>query len=182
MNVVEYLLEKSKTIDKTAIYQGKTETSYPELCKRVRAVSAYLHSARTSDNVLLISDNSAFCVESYLGTMGAGKVSVPIHPKTSDENIKFIIESCKIKTAFIQKRYVERFADFIPGQLENIVVDEPVESCTAQSSLPSSTRPFADVPDMLNQLKRFCVQRLFLEVSVLIILNRQSKAIFQMEK
>jgi long-chain acyl-CoA synthetase len=79
------------------------EHSYGELRQAATAVADFLiqSGAGKGERILLLSDNSFFWVASYLGTLRAGCVSVPLSPGVSSEDLNLIIGSCAIRMGFI---------------------------------------------------------------------------------
>jgi acyl-CoA synthetase (AMP-forming)/AMP-acid ligase II len=124
LNITTYLLEGSKAINKPALYFGDTTISFPELYRNSQTVAKSLADLghRLGDKILLISNNSFFWVATYFGTMGAGMVSVPLHHTVSRDTLDFVIDTCNIRTCFVQKRYLKHIRDY---DLKTVITDEP---------------------------------------------------------
>jgi acyl-CoA synthetase (AMP-forming)/AMP-acid ligase II len=145
MNIVDYFFEKPRNQQKPAIFMEKLTVNYAELYDRVKAVSGCLKNS--AKNVLIVGDNSPFTIEAYLGIMGAGCVAVPLHPRTSEADFKYVIKTANIQTAFIQKKYLKKFPTDQYPSLKNIILDEAEESYDSIGSLPSDSSPFAEVDE-----------------------------------
>jgi len=145
LNIVDYFFEKPRDMQKPVIFYEGELVSYENLLDRVKAVSGFLRRFNQRKNVLIVGDNSPFTVESYLGVIGAGCVAVPIHPRTSNSDFKYIIESADIDTAFIQKKYLKKFPSDQFLTLKNIILDEAEESYDSINTLKSDVSSFANV-------------------------------------
>jgi acyl-CoA synthetase (AMP-forming)/AMP-acid ligase II len=145
MNIVDDLFKKSKSMKKVALLQGKDTITYPDLYRDVQRVSSKLRALghKPGDMILLVAENSFFWTASYFGTMGAGMVSVPLHHTVSESHLDFVVDSCKIKTCFVQKRYIKNIAKY---NFPNIITDEAgVPGTTFFGDLPKSDFRFVDV-------------------------------------
>lgn len=102
MNVVDYLMDNEAAAGQIALLTAAGEHSYGELRQATAAVANFLarSGAQKGERILLLSDNSFFWVASYLGTIRAGCVSVPLPPSVSSDELRFIIESCGIRLGF----------------------------------------------------------------------------------
>ncbi|MFW9767189.1 MAG: class I adenylate-forming enzyme family protein [Candidatus Thorarchaeota archaeon] len=151
MNIVNDLFEKSKDMQKIALFADDQTITYPELYANIQSVSAKLIDLghKPNDKILLISDNSFFWVSTYFGTMGAELVSVPLHHSVSEEHLDFVVETCEIKTAFVQKRYLKKVRKY---NFDNIITDEEdIEDSTFFGSIPRKEFEFRD-PDAKSTL------------------------------
>ena len=142
MNVIDYLFETSKHSQDIAVYADEENIHYSVLYDRILAVSSYLRKNTQSKNILLVCDNSPFCIEAYFGIMAAGCVAVPLHPRTGKDDFRYVITTADIDTAFIQKKYLKKFPSELYPSLKNIIVDEKEDGFSTVASLPSdSTSP-----------------------------------------
>jgi acyl-CoA synthetase (AMP-forming)/AMP-acid ligase II len=124
MNIVEDLFQNSKNAEKVALLQGEKTITYPKLYRDIQRVSGALYDLGHSagEMILLIANNSFFWVSAYFGTIGAAMVSVPLHHSVSEEHLDYVVESCSIKTCFVEKRYINKIQKY---GFENVITDEP---------------------------------------------------------
>ena len=127
MNVVDYLMDNHAEASDIALLTAKGEHSYGELRQTVDAVADYLSrlGAQKGERILLLSDNSLFWVASYLGTLRAGCVSVPLAPSIGSEDLKFIIGSCAIRIGFIHGEVHREHLRVVPPDFK-IVLERAV--------------------------------------------------------
>ncbi len=148
MNIVHDLFEKSKLLDKNALSQAEQSITYPDLYREIQKVSHRLYELghKVDDKILLIADNSFFWVSAYFGSMGAGMTSVPLHHTVSEEHLDFVVDTCVIKTCFIEKRYLKKIEKY---QFENVIVDEEgIPETEFFGAIPPHDFDFTDVdPD-----------------------------------
>jgi long-chain acyl-CoA synthetase len=145
MNIVNDLFQISKDLNKVALFAGDQTITYPELYADIQMVSSSLVELghKANDKILLIADNSFFWVSAYFGTMGAGLVTVPLHHTVSEDHLDFVVETCDIKTCFVQKRYIKKILKY---NFENIVTDEDnIEGTTYFGDLTYREFKFKDV-------------------------------------
>lgn len=114
-NVATYLLD-GKEAARTALLLLDRSYTYGELQSSTAAVAHYLISegGRKGDRVVLASENSFFWVSSYLGTLLAGMVSVPVAPNIVPDDLEHIARLTEPRFAFLQSKVAlansERFA------------------------------------------------------------------------
>src|SRR5258708_3021370 len=102
-NVTDFLLE-GKSSDQVALLLLEGERTYGELQSAADDVAKYLVDAdgRKGDRVILISENSFFWIASYLGTLRAGMVCVPLPVSTFSKDIEYILRMTEARFAFLQ--------------------------------------------------------------------------------
>ena len=145
MNIATYLFEKSNAIEKPALYFSNTTITYPELYRNSQVVAKSLADLghKPGDKILLISNNSFFWVAAYFGTMGAGLVSVPLHHTVGKESLDFVVDTCDIRTCFVQKRYVKHIRDY---DFKTVITDEPgIEGTQFFGDLDQDTVEFSKI-------------------------------------
>lgn len=148
MNLVDYLFEKSKELDKPALSQANQSITYPNLYEEIQKVSYRLFELghQPNDKILLIADNSFFWVAAYFGTIGAGMTSVPLHHTVSEDHLDFVVDTCDITTCFIEKRYLKKIEKYSFKSI--IVEDEGVPETEFFGAIPPHHFDFVDVnPD-----------------------------------
>lgn len=102
MNVYDYLLGQSGFLYRPFLLGNKEELSYQELYGRSMKLARYLvETYGQNNNILLISPNSSYFIIAYMAIMKSGNVCVPLNPSIEPENLAFVVDWCKAKTAFI---------------------------------------------------------------------------------
>ncbi len=102
MNVYDYLLGQSGFLYKPFLLGNKEELSYQELYKQSMKLARYLVDAYGQDNnILLISPNNTYFIIAYMAIMKSGNVCVPLNPSIEPDNLSFVVDICKARTAFI---------------------------------------------------------------------------------
>ena len=101
MNVVEYLVA-GKASERIALNFPQYQCSYGTLIAQANHVAAYLRrlGAKKGDRVFLIADNSQFWVASYLGTMQAGLVCVPVAANSQPGDLEYIMKTTEAQIVF----------------------------------------------------------------------------------
>lgn len=139
MNLAEYLLANADAAA-TALIEPQASTSYGRLRDEAGRIASGLLAAggRTGDRVLLISENSAFWAEAYLGILAAGLCAVPLPPKSEAEAVRQIAASASPRFVLLQARLWPRFASALPDV--PLFTDTPLRSeigrTTAVAALP----------------------------------------------
>jgi acyl-CoA synthetase (AMP-forming)/AMP-acid ligase II len=114
--VFDFLLEGRDPLS-TALSFERGDCSYRSLSTATNRASAYLLSLGCvkGDRILLIGDNSLFWVASYLGTLRAGLVSVPLSPTTSPADLSHIVNATGARVAFLGSRAAAGHAEVLAG-------------------------------------------------------------------
>jgi len=107
INFTDWLLKGKADNDNDAVLWGGKRLTYAELCTSVNKLKDYLLSLglNKGNSVLLIADNSFFFIISYLATMTAGCISVPIERQTAPNRIAYIKEKTMSRAIFIQDKF-----------------------------------------------------------------------------
>ncbi|KPL14456.1 MAG: AMP-dependent synthetase [Bacteroides sp. SM23_62] len=105
MNVFDYFLTDSKSLDKDLIL-GRAETaSYQEIFGKSLALAAKIRKEiGENKNVLVLFPNSSWFIITYLAIFKSGNVCVPLNTDIEQKNLDYIIDQCKPAVAFISKR------------------------------------------------------------------------------
>ncbi|MFH0756044.1 MAG: AMP-binding protein [Bacteroidota bacterium] len=120
MNVFDYLLGTSGSLQKEFLLGNKEQISYADLYKQSMDLAEYLADTYGQDNkILLISPNSLFFLVAYLAIMKSGNVCVPLNPSIEESNLAFIINVCEASIAFIAPSLEKRGWD----QLGTVIYD-----------------------------------------------------------
>jgi len=102
MNVYDYLLGESGFLYKNFLLGNKEEMTYSELyCDSLRLARFIRETYGEENNILLVAPNSRFFLVTYLAIMKSGNVCVPLNPSIEENNLRFIVDLCKSKIAFV---------------------------------------------------------------------------------
>lgn len=148
-NVAQYLLS-DKDPDRTALSFLQSTVSYGDLAAQAGQIAAYLLrcDARPGDRVLLVSDNSLFWAASYLGTLQAGLITVPIPVQSSASYFASILKMSGAGIVCAQASVAATHAGVLSGtHLLTERVIPPIPHVLSQldfSSLPSAQPPVSD--------------------------------------
>ena len=102
MNVYDYLLEVSGFLNKKVLLGNKEEMTYAELNRDSLRLARFIRENYGQyNNIVLVSPNSKFFLVSYLAIIKSGNVCVPLNPSIEESNLKYIVDLCDSKIAFI---------------------------------------------------------------------------------
>jgi long-chain acyl-CoA synthetase len=102
MNVYDYLLEESGFLYKNFLLGNKETMTYAELyCESLKLARFLREKYGQDNNILLVAPNSVFFLVVYLAIMKSGNVCVPLNPSIEENNLRFIVELCRSKVAFV---------------------------------------------------------------------------------
>ncbi|MCK4988965.1 MAG: acyl--CoA ligase, partial [Bacteroidales bacterium] len=102
MNVYDYLLEVSGFLNKKVLLGNKEEMTYAELNRDSLRLARFIRENYGQyNNIVLVSPNSKFFLVSYLAIIKSGNVCVPLNPSIEENNLKYIVDLCDSKIAFI---------------------------------------------------------------------------------
>jgi acyl-CoA synthetase (AMP-forming)/AMP-acid ligase II len=109
MNVFDYFLADSKTLDKDLIL-GRAETaSYQDIFRKSLALANKIKKEiGENNNILILFPNSSWFIIPYLAIFKSGNVCVPLNTDIEQKNLDYIIEQCKPSMAFISKRLIPK--------------------------------------------------------------------------
>lgn len=118
MNVAKYLLD-DKNGASTALITPNDTYTYAELSKFSAAVAAFLVRAggHPGDRVFLLGENTFSWVAAYLGVLFAGLTAVPLPAKSRFADVQYVASSTAPKFAFLQDRYLSKFASALNGAI-----------------------------------------------------------------
>lgn len=109
MNVADYLLEKSRGLEKDFVAGVKENISYKELHKQVNALSFYINKKfGEGKEVMLLSENNIFFIISYLSIIKSGNIVMLLEAKISESGLEAVLEECSISGVFIQKKFLSK--------------------------------------------------------------------------
>ena len=115
MNITDYLLETGEGSDQAIIADAGSLT-YDALREMVDAVAATLleNGIQKGERVGIFSDNSAFWVSSYLGTLKTGAVALPFYPTLDRMQFEALLALTGPKVFCIQEKYLAKYGDSLP--------------------------------------------------------------------
>jgi fatty-acyl-CoA synthase len=102
--------------DKTAIWYYGSSRSYQSLLDEVQAMAGYLQHelhVKKGDRILLYMQNSPQFVISYYAILRANAIVVPINPMNLKDEIKFYLDDCDIRVAFVGQELYRNIAPLI---------------------------------------------------------------------
>lgn len=113
MNVFDYFFQNSRDLSKDLVVGPTEQVSYQAL------YSNCLHAAHeikakfgTNNNMLIISENSAFFITAYLSILKSGNVCVPLSPNIEAENLSNILDKTGAVAMFVSKRFERKYSDY----------------------------------------------------------------------
>ena len=102
MNVYDYLLEESGFLYKKVLLGNKEELTYNELNGESLKLARYIRETYgENNNIILVAPNSIYFMVTYLAIIKSGNVCVPLNPSVEENNLKFIVDLCDTKIAFV---------------------------------------------------------------------------------
>ncbi|MDF1576415.1 MAG: AMP-binding protein [Bacteroidales bacterium] len=102
MNVYDYLLGESGFLYKKFLLGNKEEITYSELYGDSLRLARYIRETYGEENnILLVAPNSIFFLVAYLAIMKSGNVCVPLNPSIEENNLRYIVDLCEAKVAFV---------------------------------------------------------------------------------
>lgn len=98
--------------------------SHQELLERIEAIRSWLqaHGVRPTDRVALLSVTRPEWVQSDLGILAAGAITVPIFPSLPDNQIAAILENSGARIVLVD---TDEHADKLPPEFPRLVMDSP---------------------------------------------------------
>lgn len=127
MNFVDFLFERSRDKDGEFIAGVRERLTFRELYGRVEQLSRWLaREYGRGKEVLLLSDNSAFFVITYLATMRSGNVPLLVETRIGKEDLATLMSSCRPVAAFMQARLVHKAVPGLPALTEDDLPTEEV--------------------------------------------------------
>lgn len=143
-NVADIMLGSGDP-DDPVIIQGHDITLYVSLRDRVHQIGCTLTGlSEKGECIGLIAENSFFCVAAYLGTMHAGRVTVPLPGDIPSHLLAGIIKSTKMKHAFVARRYLKKHQPVLT-QLGVHILDERVSYGTGKEIKMPEIDPYEDL-------------------------------------
>lgn len=135
MNVIDYFFEHSGSLQKEAVV-GRESITYPELRKQVYQTATILHQRYGEDKqILLLSENSIFCIVAYLAIIKSGNICIPLNPAIEPENLDKVLHKTNASLAFISKRFTKRFESYPFTVWNNDTVNQWCTSDTVEMAV-----------------------------------------------
>ena len=111
MNFGEYLFEKVRDTGRECIVFRDGSLTYQDLLSRVNSLSAHLVSTiGTGNECLILSENSPFFVIAYLAIIRSGNTALLVETQISDTQLVAVYRQCRIRTSFVQKKFIAKTA------------------------------------------------------------------------
>ncbi len=102
MNVYDYLLEESGFLYKKVLLGNKEELTYNELnCEALKLARYIRETYGENNNIVLVAPNSIYFMVVYMAIMKSGNVCVPLNSSVEENNLRFIVDLCDSKIAFV---------------------------------------------------------------------------------
>lgn len=97
--------------------------TYAEFHQKVLLVAAGLknHGVKKNDRVAILAENSPHWGLAYWGIIRLGAVAVPVLPDFPESDVKHILNDCKAKIIFTNKRQLEKLYEFKGKKLKEII-------------------------------------------------------------
>lgn len=126
------------TPDAAALVTLERQVTFAELEERQRRIVGFVraHGARKGDRVAVLSANRTETLEVTTGLLRAAIVPVPVNPLLSDPEIAYVLEDCRTKVLFTDRR-VEHPA------LEQVVTFGDAYERVLDETTPADLSPFA---------------------------------------
>ncbi len=115
-NVAGFLLD-GKEPDRTALQFPARNYTYGELRDAAVRMTGHLLAlgCQKGDRVLLAAENSFFWAASYLGTLGAGLVSVPLPASATEEDLRYVLEVTESRVAAVPAHLAAKHGALFQG-------------------------------------------------------------------
>jgi len=124
MNAVDFIFEKSKSLDKDLLLGRYERISYRDIYKKIENLSDYLSlQGYKNEKIGLIAENSIFFIASYFGIMKSGNMVVPLPTKIDSNEAQRIFNLCEMKLIFAQKK----FSDLAKGEEITVINEDDIE-------------------------------------------------------
>ncbi|NDP27148.1 MAG: AMP-binding protein [Flavobacterium sp.] len=102
MNISDYLLENSSSLEKNLVLGPRESKSFKSISEESAKLANYLRNKLGQNkNILLVAQNSAFFIVSYLGILKSGNICVPLNPGIEKDGFDFIKERTNSEIGFI---------------------------------------------------------------------------------
>ena len=125
-NIADRILRGGKP-EATAIIQGSGITTYASLADKTHRMGcALLECSEKGDRIGLLAENGLFWIAAYLGTMRAGRVTVPLPGDISDSALSFIAQNTGMRSIYVSKRCQRKYRAVLDGLGIRIIGEDEV--------------------------------------------------------
>ncbi len=133
MNLTEEIFRKSRKENKIAIFHRDDIITYSDLFDRICGVKEELKrlGCKRGEKVAIFANNSIFTTITYFGIIGNGNVAIPVYPRIAQNELNYIIQSCEVKTLFIQRNLLKRFEERAAVKMQNYFFDDEMDARTS---------------------------------------------------
>ena len=124
MNAAKYLLNNGASPKKVAMLTKQGDFTYGDIRTGTAGVAAHLqeNGLQKGDRGILIAESSFFWAVSYLGTMAAGGVSVPLPSNIGHKELSYFIQETGASWLMTRNRLLHKLAEGVPHGV-NILLD-----------------------------------------------------------
>jgi long-chain acyl-CoA synthetase len=145
MNAARYFLS-GKDPSRKALLLADGEYTYGAINDAVESTARWLAAKghKNGDRILLLADNSFFWVVTYLSTLAAGMVCVPVASTCSESEFESVLTATNPTRAFVQSRSTERYR----RQLASVPLTTEDEIPFSNAESPSSPGPSITEDDL----------------------------------
>jgi long-chain acyl-CoA synthetase len=113
MNAVDFLLEKSRSLDKDFIVGTEETISYKDLCRKVNGLALHIHEKiGTGKEIMLLSQNNVFFIISYLSIIKSGNVVIMLETRISEKDLEAVLNRCSLSGILVQSKFESKFDKF----------------------------------------------------------------------
>src|ERR1700730_80200 len=127
MNAVEYLLENGAQEDEPVLMTLSGDYTHRQLCAVVKQVATFLiHAgAQKGDRVALVARNSLFWVATYLGSIRAGCICVPLAVGMEKNELDYSLQYASPRFVFVESGFEKQvWSSLVPET--TVVLDDAV--------------------------------------------------------
>ncbi len=144
-NIADAMLGNGGNADAPAILHDFGVTTYQSLSDQSHQIGCtLLNCTEKGDRIGLLAENSPFCIAAYLGTIHAGRVTVPLPGDISKEHLYQIVTSTNMQYIFISERYLRNYHSILQQFGVNIITEKNAFSPPNGMSMPSID-PYEDL-------------------------------------
>jgi long-chain acyl-CoA synthetase len=121
MTFTDYVFQYSKELEKTAVIYRNTEINYRELYRGINNVQNLIRERNCigKESAMVISENSPFFIKAFYGIIKNGNVCIPVNPSASEDEVRYIIETLKINTFFIEEKCLKKMKNIFMGKTQD---------------------------------------------------------------
>jgi acyl-CoA synthetase (AMP-forming)/AMP-acid ligase II len=125
MNAIEYLLQNGAREDEPALMTLSGDYTHGQLGAAVEHIARFLvlAGARKGERVSLVARNSLFWVATYLGSIRAGCICVPLAVGIENNELNYILQSASPRFVFVERGFAAQVLPSLAPQT-TVVLDD----------------------------------------------------------